>query len=258
LPAQLLESELFGHERGAFTDAKERKLGLVEAADGGMLFLDEIGDLEPALQTKLLKLLEERTVRRVGGLRDRTVDVRFVSATNRPLEDWVREGKFRSDLYFRLRVLTIEAPPLRDRDGDVKQLGEYFLAKLSQRYGRVAMRFSESALSLLRRHNWPGNVRELKNTLEQAILMAKGAVVDADDLSMSQRLEKRAPVANALDSLPRVSDDAEPSDWSLVEIERGVIADAFDKSKGDVTRAAKLLGISRDTLRYRLEKHRLR
>lgn len=259
LPPQLLESELFGHERGAFTDAKERKLGLVEAADGGTLFLDEIGDIELSVQTKLLKLLEDRTVRRVGGLRDRLVDVRFVSATNRPLEEWVQSGKFRSDLYYRLRVLIIEAPPLRAREGDARFLAEHFLDIFSRRYGRKPMRLSNGAIERIQKHTWPGNVRELKNTLEQAVLVARGDVVDETHLAI-QPLPDATIAQMQATQYTAPANGAAPlaSPKSLDEVERNLIQDALAQSEGNVTHAARLLGISRDTLRYRLEKHGFR
>lgn len=254
LPAQLLESELFGHERGAFTDARERKLGLVEAADGGTLFLDEVGDLELPLQTKILKLLEDRTVRRVGGLRDRVVDVRFVSATNRPLEEWVKSGQYRSDLYYRLRVLTVEAPPLRDRQGDVRMLAESFLASHAARYGKKGMRFTAAAMARLEAHGWPGNVRELKNTIEQAVLTARGGAIEPDDLAIITRMDVVTPVV----AQAGIGPVGESATTSLGELERGAIENALDRCGGNVTRAARLLGISRDTLRYRIEKYGLK
>src|SRR5215475_494878 len=184
LPMQLLESELFGYERGAFTDAKERKIGLVESAHGGTLFLDEIGDIEIPVQLKLLKVLEDRQVRRVGGVRDRVVDVRFISATNRPLEELIRLGKFRSDLYYRLRVVTIDVPPLRARTGDAELLARHFLAMHERRYGRSRMRFSDRALERIRNHTWPGNVRELCNAVEQAILSTPDDVIEEQNLGI--------------------------------------------------------------------------
>ena len=186
LPVHLLESELFGHERGAFTDAKERKLGLVEAAHGGTLFLDEVGDTEGSVQLKLLKLLEDKTVRRVGGLRDRVVDVRFISATNRPLEQLVRAGRFRSDLYYRLRGMEIDIPPLRDRHGDPELLAHHFLEVHARRYGRSRLRFSGTALDAIRHHSWPGNVRELRNVVEQAVLCSNGHVIEGCHLGINQ------------------------------------------------------------------------
>ena len=234
LPAHLLEAELFGHERGAFTDAKERRIGLVEAAQGGTLFLDEIGDVELAVQVKLLKLLEDRTVRRIGAVRDRQVDVRFISATHRDLEALVREGRFRADLYFRLRVVEMEAPPLRARGQDVLLLARHFLEQSGRRYGKSGLALDASAEALVLRHPWPGNVRELRNAMEQAALSADGPSVGAANLAL-------APVAAIA-----------AQRMTLPELERDVIERALERTGGNVSRAARDLGISRDALRYRL------
>ncbi|WP_132255069.1 sigma-54-dependent transcriptional regulator [Methylobacterium segetis] len=251
LPPHLLESELFGHERGAFTDARERKLGLVEMAHGGTLFLDEIGDTEPSVQVKLLKLLEDRMVRRVGGLRDRPVDVRFLSATNRPLEELVKAGRFRADLYYRLRVITVDIEPLRKRGGDAELLAEYFLRSIGARYQRPRLHLTDRALGRIRAHAWPGNVRELRNVIEQAVLSTRDDLVDEAHLAI-------AP--GALSTwCNEVSDENSalvlPVVGSLGDLEKNSIRRALDQTHGNVTRAAKLLGISRDTLRYRIEKY---
>jgi DNA-binding NtrC family response regulator len=263
LPMQLLESELFGYERGAFTDAKERKIGLVESAHGGTLFLDEIGDVEIPVQLKLLKLLEDRQVRRVGGVRDRVVDVRFISATNRPLEELIRLGTFRSDLYYRLRVVTIYVPPLRARTGDAELLAKHFLAMHERRYGRSDMRFSDCALERIRKHLWLGNVRELRNAVEQAILSTPGDVIEEQNLgivSVNQiNADMNVPAFDAYE-MPDMATGLEPSvpaGGTLDEVERSLIGRALEQSQGNVTRAAKILGISRDTLRYRIEKHKI-
>jgi two-component system response regulator AtoC len=261
LPLQLLESELFGHERGAFTDAKERKIGLVEAAHEGTLFLDEIGDIELPVQLKLLKLLEDRIVRRVGGVRDRAVDVRFISATNRPLEELVRAGKFRSDLYYRLRVVTIDVPPLRVREGDAELLAAHFLAVHARRYGRADLRFSQRALERIRQHGWPGNVRELRNAVEQAVLSTRGEVIDEPNLGISPAAETSEeepmilPVLDETNGMTLSPRPLGPAGGTLEQVERTLIGRALAKTQGNVTRAAKLLGITRDTLRYRIEKH---
>ncbi len=263
LPMQLLESELFGYERGAFTDAKERKIGLVESAHGGTLFLDEIGDIEIPVQLKLLKLLEDRQVRRVGGVRDRVVDVRFMSATNRPLEELIRLGKFRSDLYYRLRVVTIDVPPLRARIGDAELLAKHFLALHERRYGRSGMRFSDRALERIRKHIWPGNVRELRNAVEQAILSTPGDVIEEQNLgivTMNQiNLDMKVRPLEADEAVDVYTgfEPFLPAPGTLDEVERSLIGRALEQSQGNVTRAAKILGISRDTLRYRMEKHKL-
>jgi two-component system, NtrC family, response regulator AtoC len=263
LPMQLLESELFGYERGAFTDAKERKIGLVESAHGGTLFLDEIGDIEIPVQLKLLKLLEDRQVRRVGGVRDRVVDVRFVSATNRPLEKLIHLSQFRSDLYYRLRVVTIDVPPLRARTGDAELLAKHFLAMHQRRYGRLGMRFSDCALERIRKHIWLGNVRELRNAVEQAILSTPGDVIEEQNLgivSMSHiNLDMNVRPLEADDTADMATgrEPLQSGPGTLEEVERSLIGRALEQSQGNVTRAAKILGISRDTLRYRIEKHKI-
>jgi two-component system response regulator AtoC len=261
LPVHLLESELFGHERGAFTDAKERKMGLVEAAHGGTLFLDEIGDTEPGMQLKLLKFLEDRTVRRVGGVRDRVVDVRFISATNRPLEELVSAGRFRADLYYRLRVVTIDIPPLRNRHGDAEMLAKHFLGVHARRYGRTGMQFSEGALDRIRAHSWPGNVRELRNAVEQAVLCARGEIIEVSHLGIAAAADPAGIADRAAGPFEDMREPGAQRDHplsgatTLGEIERTLIGRALSQSRGNVTQAAKILGISRDTLRYRIEKH---
>ena len=263
LPMQLLESELFGYERGAFTDARERKIGLVESAHSGTLFLDEIGDVEIPVQLKLLKLLEDRQVRRVGGVRDRVVDVRFISATNRPLEELIRLGQFRSDLYYRLRVVTIEVPPLRARIGDAELLARHFLVMHGRRYGRPGMRFSDRAFDRIRRHTWPGNVRELRNAVEQAILSTTGDIIEEQNLGIVSinhvNPDMNAPPVEADETADMATalGPFQPGAVTLDEVERSLIGRALDQAQGNVTRAAKILGVSRDTLRYRIDKHKL-
>jgi DNA-binding NtrC family response regulator len=257
VPAQLLEAELFGYERGAFTDAKERKIGLVEAAHGGTLFLDEIGDMEPALQVKVLKLLEEKVVRRLGAVRDQKVDVRIVAATHQPLDQLVAQGRFRADLYFRLRMVQLELPPLRERGEDIMLLAREFLAQQSIRYRKQGLSFSAEAAEALRNHAWIGNVRELRNLIEQTVLLASDPVIVPKQLAFY--LPSKAPAA--VEPTPEkgrrtgdvVGDDIRP----LSEVERGLLVEALHKTSWNVTRAARLLGISRDTLRYRIEKHNL-
>jgi len=253
IPAHLLESELFGYERGAFTDARERKRGLVEAADGGTLFLDEIGDIDLAIQGKLLKLLEDRVVRRLGALRDREIDVRIIAATNQSLEARVREGRFRSDLYYRLRVLHVEMPPLRTRGDDILILADHFLKLFCERYGKRPLRFSAATRTMLARHNWPGNVRELRNSIEQVVLLAESGVVEPGQFSLyplDRRHDEQAGEEPAPFTLPR-------DGLNLEQLERDLVDQALKQSGGNVTKAAKLLGLSRDTLRYRIEKFRL-
>ncbi|MBP0445387.1 sigma-54-dependent Fis family transcriptional regulator [Roseomonas sp. SSH11] len=249
LPTHLLEGELFGHERGAFTDARERRIGLVEAAHGGTLLLDEIGDLDASVQAKLLRLLEDRTVRRLGSVRDREVDVRFITATHRPLEDLVAEGRFRADLLYRLRVVSLTVPPLRERGPDIPLLAEHFLALNSRRYGKAVPRLDLAARTTLARHPWPGNVRELRNAMEQAALSAEGDVVSPGDFALIPARMTR-PAASA----PEI-ETAE--DVTLASVEQAAIQRALRRAEGNISRAARDLGITRDTLRYRLAKHGL-
>jgi DNA-binding NtrC family response regulator len=244
IPAQLLESELFGHERGAFTDARERKIGLVETASGGTLFLDEIGDLDLGLQAKLLKLLEEKTVRRLGNLRDQKVDVRIIAASHQPLEARVREGRFRADLFYRLRIVELSMPALRDRGDDILLLARHFLSLHAARYGRTTLEPSMDARSRLLSHTWPGNVRELRNLMEQAVLLCPGQILDAEQLNLAPAL-----------STPNAS--RPESNGTLDDMERSMLLNALSQTGWNVTQSARILGISRDTLRYRIEKHRL-
>jgi DNA-binding NtrC family response regulator len=248
IPSSLLEAELFGYERGAFTDAKERKQGLVETAEGGTLFLDEIGEVAPAVQVKLLKLLEEKRVRRLGGVREQQVNVRIVAATNRDLSAMVRDGSFRADLYYRLRIVHVYAPPLRERDDDVLLLAGHFLAQQGERYGRPGLSLDAQAAQLLRAHTWPGNVRELRNAIEQAVLLATGKVIGAEQFPFC--------IAAAV---PAGQGSAATADGQLdlSERERELLEKALLQTGWNVTRAARLLGVSRDTLRYRIEKHQI-
>jgi DNA-binding NtrC family response regulator len=253
IPINLLEAELFGYEKGAFTDARERKTGLAEAADGGTLFLDEIGDVEPSSQVKLLKLLEDRVVRRLGGTRELAVDVRIVSATNIPLETAVQSGNFRADLYFRLKVLQLELPPLRSRGKDILLLAEYFLADQCKRYHKKNIQFSSAAKEALLSYAWPGNVRELRNCVENAVLLAQAPLIEPGNLAFTSNISQardRSGVEPSRDShgFPNSGINLEEYEWRLM-------AQALEKTQGNVSRAAKLLGITRDTLRYRIEKH---
>ncbi len=251
IPANLLEAELFGYERGAFTDAKERKPGLVEAAESGTLFLDEIGEIDVAVQVKLLKLLEEKRVRRLGGIREQQVNVRIVAATNRNIEAMVREGTFRADLYYRLRIVQVVVPPLRERDTDILLLARHFLASQGARYGRRGLTLTPDAEQVLRSHQWPGNVRELRNAVEQAVLLTTGSEVGAVQF----------PFCNAVLE-PAFADTADHAatagQFDLDAAERDLVLKALQRTGWNVTQAAKLLGLSRDTLRYRIEKHRLK
>lgn len=255
IPGPLLEAELFGYERGAFTDAKERKIGLFEAADGGTLFLDEIGEIEISLQAKLLKALEDKVIRRLGNLRELKVDVRVITATNRSLEEAVREGRFRSDLFFRLRILHLELPPLRNRGRDILLLANHFLKIQSRRYGKPGLRFTQETEKALLDYSWPGNVRELRNMIEQIVLLSRQETIEPDQLAMVPGLAKtnreegeRRDGGRLL--LPRQG-------ISLEEVERDLVLQALEQTAWNVTQAAKRLGLTRDTLRYRMEKHRI-
>jgi DNA-binding NtrC family response regulator len=256
IPPQLLEAELFGFERGAFTDARERKIGLIEAADGGTLFLDEIGECELALQAKLLKLLEDRRVRRLGSVREHTVSLRIVAATNRDLERLVAEGRFRSDLFFRLRILHVHTPPLRERGDDVVALATHFLKLQCARYGRPTLSFSPDALQALRHHPWPGNVRELRNVVEQSVIMAGGDRIEAHELTLTRLADAPRPQAKA-DRGPSPAAPPEAGAGTLAQMERRALLEALLANRWNVSKAARQLGVSRDTLRYRIQKFRI-
>jgi two-component system response regulator AtoC len=254
LPAQLVEAELFGYERGAFTDAKGRKLGLVEAADGGTLFLDEIGEIGHEVQAKLLRLLEDRHIRRLGSVRDRAVDVRLVAATNRIMEEHVQSGAFRADLYFRLRVVELNVPALRERGDDVLLLTDHFLDHHARRYGKSGLRISDEAKATMRSYSWPGNVRELRNVIENAVLLSEGDLIGPGGLSLSPTLAAAGGASSA-----GVFPPALPMEGiRLEDVERDLVRQALERESWNVTRAARLLGLSRDTLRYRIDKYQLK
>jgi two-component system, NtrC family, response regulator AtoC len=245
----LLESELFGHERGAFTDAREQKKGLFEIADGGTIFLDEIGDMPVRLQAKLLRFLEERAFRRVGGTQDISVDVRVVSATNQDIRERVTQGLFRADLLYRLNSLPVMIPPLKDRTGDVPLLVTHFIENFNRAMHKAVKGISPEALDRTAAYDWPGNVRELRNVVERAMLLGTGDMITAADLSL-----EAVPVSIA----PGTSQEPEkllgPEGVDLGELERQLVAEAIRRTKGNQTQAARLLRLSRDQLRYRLEK----
>ena len=253
IPANLLETEVFGHERGAFTDAKDRRIGLLEAADGGTLFLDEIGDMDLALQAKLLKVIEDGRFRRVGAVQERQVNVRLIAATNQDLEQRVALGQFRADLYFRLRVLQLPVPPLRERGQDALLLAAHFGAQFSQRYRKGPVSLHPHAIEAIRRHQWPGNVRELRNVMEQAVLLANADTLHASDLMLpGTRVAQAASEVGASTGLPMAPDGSK-----LDQAERDLLLQALARAQNNVSQAARDLGISRDTMRYRLEKHGL-
>jgi DNA-binding NtrC family response regulator len=244
LPESILEAELFGHEKGAFTGAAMRKIGLFEQASGSTLFLDEVGDLKRDLQVKLLRALQEREILRVGGTERVRIDVRIVAATNQDLEREVREGRFREDLYYRLNVIPIALPPLRERRTDIPLLVDHFVAKHA---GRRPRGVSEDALKALMAYDWPGNVRELESVVERALLLAEGDLIDPADLPAAVR---------ARVTVPRGATDLEIPDSGidLEALERSLILKALEKAGGNVSRAARLLGLTRRTLQYRIEK----
>jgi len=243
LPEQLLESELFGHERGAFTAARQQKRGLVEMGDGGTVFLDEIGEMTPGLQAKLLRFLEEKTFKRVGGLADIRVDVRVIAATNRNLEAEVHAGKFREDLFYRLQVMPIALPPLRERGGDIPVLVNYYIDRYNREFRKRVRGVTPEAMALLERYGWPGNIRELRNAIERAMLLMDREWLEPHDFTTLTR-----PAAGLLlFQLP-------PNGVVLEEVERQLLVQALERAHGNQTHAGHLLGINRDQVRYRIEK----
>ena len=264
IPETLMEAELFGHEKGAFTDAKQMKKGLFEAADGGTLFLDEIGELSPLLQAKLLRVLEDQVIRRVGGIKDMQVDVRVIAASNRDLEKAVRENQFRQDLYYRLAIIAIFIPPLRDRREDIMPLVEFFIDRYNRRFKKAVRGISDETRRLILSHNWPGNVRELKNTIERGMILEDEPLLRPLYLPFSVGesggrtvFERTSPAdgGQALPNgrtLPRLY--IPEGGTSLEEVEHTMVELAMRQSDGNQTHAAKLLDISRDALRYKLKK----
>ena len=253
LPETLLESELFGHERGAFTGADRRKIGYLEGAQGGTLFLDEIGELPLAVQVKLLNVLENREVRRLGGTQEHPIDVRVLSATHRDLQSEVAAGRFREDLYYRLSAFSLSVPPLRERHADIALLAEMFARESARRAGRPGAVFEPSTMAVLIRHPWPGNVRELKNAMEHAVVLADGGRIGAEHLpeSVRRREAPPAPAGVAAPSAGTVKD-------KLADLERRSIEEALAAENGNQTRAARRLGMSRRALIYKIEKYGLR
>ena len=266
IPETLIEAELLGHEKGAFTDAKAMKKGLFEIADGGTLFLDEIGELSPLLQAKLLRVLEDQVVRRVGGVRDIQVDVRVIAASNRDLEKEVREGRFRQDLYYRLAIIAIYLPALRERKEDIVPLVEFFLAHYNKKFRKSVQSLNEETRKLLMNYDWPGNVRELKNALERAMILEEGNQLRPDDLPFSVASGRggaalgenklgapvEAPTSPGKRRLPALS--IPEGGTSLEDVEHALVELALQQSHGNQIKAAKLLSISRDALRYKMKK----
>ena len=242
LPEQLLESELFGHERGAFTDARQQKRGLFETADGGTVFLDEIGEMTPGLQAKLLRFLEDKTFKRVGGLTDIKVDVRVIAATNRDLEEEVRAGKFREDLFYRLQVMPVVLPSLRARRGDVPLLAKWYVERYNQEFRKRVRGLTPEAFVVLEQYGWPGNVRELRNVIERAMLLVEHDWLTPEDFAALPRGARATTF-----KLP-------PDGLNLEEVERDLLLQALDRTDWNQTHAGRLLGINRDQVRYRIEK----
>jgi DNA-binding NtrC family response regulator len=246
LPSALLESELFGHERGAFTDARTRKEGLFQRAEGGTIFLDEVGEMELQLQAKLLRVLEDKAFRRVGGSEELRTDVRIVAATNVDLKQAVRDGLFREDLYYRLAVVTLHLPPLREREGDIDLLTAFLIDRFNQEFGKSLRSLSAAAQRLLRTHPWPGNVRELRNAIERAVLLSEGETLDEKDFAFLREIA----VEDAVFRLPASGID-------LRDLERSLVEQALARTGGNQTRAGELLGLNRDQIRYRIERYGL-
>jgi transcriptional regulator with GAF, ATPase, and Fis domain len=244
LPETLLESELFGHERGAFTGADRQKRGLIESADGGTVFLDEIGEMLPLLQAKLLRFLEEKSFKRVGGAQDIKVDVRVIAATNRSLEDEVKKGRFREDLYYRLHVIDIQLPPLRERSGDIPLLITHYVDGFNAEFRKKIRNVTPTAMSALAAYGWPGNVRELRNAVERAMLLAEGSELQESHFPMLSAAE--TPVSSGF-ALPA-------GGINLEALERSLVVQALERSHWNQTKAASLLGVNRDQIRYRIEK----
>jgi DNA-binding NtrC family response regulator len=247
LAPTLLESELFGHEKGAFTGAHERRIGRFEQAQGGTLFLDEIGEIDATIQVKLLRFLGERTFERVGSNKTLTADVRLVAATNKNLEELVKAGKFREDLFFRLRVVEIELPPLRERAGDIPLLAQGFLREFAKENGKPVNEFTPDALECLMQFSWPGNVRELRTAIEHAVVLSRGERIARRDL----------PPFVRNGSAPAETKFLQGNDLTVKEVEKQLIVRALKETNGNRTRAAKKIGMSRRTFHRKLHAHHL-
>jgi two-component system, NtrC family, response regulator AtoC len=249
LPHGLLESELFGHEKGSFTDAKGLKKGLFEEADGGTLVLDEIGDMDISLQAKLLRVLENRTIRRIGGAKEMPFDVMVIATTNRDLNKLQREGKFRQDLFYRLNMFSLRVAPLRERKEDIPLLAEHFFATSKKEFGREGMQLSPETMEVLINHSWPGNIRELKSLFAKVCLLEKSDIIEPEHIY--QRLEVVPAERQTITSLT-------DSGLHLFDVEKKLIQETLNRAKGNMRKAAKLLNISYDTLRYRMKKFDIR
>jgi transcriptional regulator with GAF, ATPase, and Fis domain len=249
LPDTLLESELFGHERGAFTGADRQKPGRFELAAHGTLFLDEIGELSPGVQVKLLRVLQEREFQRVGGTATLKADVRLIAATNRDLMAEMAAGRFRNDLFYRLGVFNVHLPPLRERGDDVLLLADVFIRTLAEKMGKGDVTLSRDALDLLRRHRWPGNIRELQNAIERALITCEGTLVTSAHLAIPMATEQAAPAESRHTERPAAGSMA------LEDLERKAIVDALERTHGHKARAAALLGLTRFQLYSRLKRY---
>ncbi len=250
IPETLLESELFGYEKGAFTGASTKKIGLFESANGGTLFLDEIGDMGIGLQARLLRAIQEREIRRVGGKDNIKIDVRIISATNKNIENDIKEGRFREDLYYRLNVIAFRMPPLRERMGDLPELVSFFISKYNKSLGGKINGISDNALNLLLNYSWPGNIRQLESVIERAVLLTDGTVIETDTLPPE--------ISNKLIQIGKIDFDIPNDGISFEELEREVLLKAMRKSNWVIAKAAQLLGMSYRTLQYRLNKFEIK
>ncbi|HIJ88851.1 MAG TPA: sigma-54-dependent Fis family transcriptional regulator [Desulfuromonadales bacterium] len=258
IPANLLESELFGHEKGSFTGATSRKTGLFEEADHGTLFLDEVGEMDMAMQAKLLRVLQERIIRRVGGVRDIPIDVRVIAATNRNLQENIAARSFREDLFYRINVFPIHLPPLRERTEDIDLLASFFLESFSRAFGRDFHGIAPEATDFMKQYSWPGNIRELRNVIERICIMRSGPLLTAEDLPREiTGARQSAPAAEEQKSVSRSLPDGMGLEDAVAEFERGIIREALEKTHANVLQTASLLKIPRGTLRYKMEKYGL-
>ena len=262
IPENLLESELFGHEKGAFTGAQSRVLGKVEYADRGTLFLDEIGEMSPLLQVKLLRFLQEKVIQRVGGREDVPVDTRIVAATNVDIQESIKDGKFREDLYYRIGVITIELPPLRERGKDIELLANIFLRRFGQEFGQKVRGYSTAALKCLNEYDWPGNVRELENKIKRAVVLAESPIIEAYDLGFEEKPEVLEPGVDDIseansDNIKGFSFAGMTLKNARRQVEQVLLQQALERSQGSIIKAAEELGVSRPTFYDLLKKHGL-
>ncbi len=248
LPESLLESELFGHERGAFTGAVSMRKGRFELADGGSIFLDEISEMAPTMQAKLLRVTQEHEFERVGGMKTIKADIRIISATNKDLEQEIKEGRFREDLFYRLNVISVPLPPLRERKEDIPLLAEHFLSIYSEKNRRLMKGFQPRALDLLMRYDWPGNIRELENTIERSVIMTRGDNISPTDLPMN---------IQAMGGELEDDNTGVTPGWSLKEVERDLIIKTLEQTDGNKTKAAEILSINRKTLQNKIKEYEI-